>query len=148
MRRAALTGEDLPVARVCDLPGIVHTLRGKVEFEVSEEGREIEVLSHLLRRATAETFRGTLGGADLVAAARQVRRGRPDRVGRDGRRHRAAAPHRPGRGARQDHVRIGMGEGDESPGHAAAALEFALEGLYLMRRLSKDDIAGAAVYRT
>src|ERR1700729_4335275 len=38
VRRAALVGETEPVARVCDLPAIVSTLRGKVEFEVSEEG--------------------------------------------------------------------------------------------------------------
>ena len=43
--------------------------------------------------------------------------------------------------------RLGM-EGSESLGHAAAAVEFALEGLYLMRRLSKDEIDGGAVYRT
>ena len=43
--------------------------------------------------------------------------------------------------------RLGM-DGGESFGEAAAALEFALEGLYLMRRLSKDDIDGSAVYRT
>lgn len=45
-------------------------------------------------------------------------------------------------------TRLGMGEGDESPGHAAAALEFTLEGLYLMRRLSKDETDGGSVYRT
>jgi magnesium chelatase subunit I len=39
-------------------------------------------------------------------------------------------------------------EGSESLGHAAAAVEFALEGLYLMRRLSKDEVDGGAVYRT
>ncbi len=39
-------------------------------------------------------------------------------------------------------------EGGESLGQAAAALEFALEGLYLMRRLSKDSVDGGAVYRT
>jgi magnesium chelatase subunit I len=65
VRRAAITGEEQPAARVCDLSSIVTTLRGKVEFEVSEEGRENEVLEHLLRRAIAETFRGTLGSADL-----------------------------------------------------------------------------------
>jgi magnesium chelatase subunit I len=43
--------------------------------------------------------------------------------------------------------RLGM-DGGESFGEAAAALEFALEGLYLMRRLSKDVIDGSAVYRT
>ncbi len=43
--------------------------------------------------------------------------------------------------------RLGM-DGGESFGHAAAALEFALEGLYLMRRLSKDSTDGTSVYRT
>jgi magnesium chelatase subunit I len=43
--------------------------------------------------------------------------------------------------------RLGM-DGSESPGNAAAAVEFALEGLYLMRRLSKDVVDGGAVYRT
>ncbi len=37
--------------------------------------------------------------------------------------------------------------GGESVGSAAAAVEFALEGLYLMRRLSKDSVEGGAVYR-
>ena len=67
LRRAALTGDEPAVARVADLPGIVATLQGKVEFEVSEEGREGEVLTHLLRRATAETFRRRLGASDLTA---------------------------------------------------------------------------------
>ena len=55
------------MARICDLPGSSPTLRGKVEFEVSEEGREREVLEHLLRRAVAETFRARLAGPDLSA---------------------------------------------------------------------------------
>ncbi len=67
LRRSAITGETPAVARVCDLPSVVATIRGKVEFEVSEEGREIEVLEHLLRKAVAETFRARLGGADLAA---------------------------------------------------------------------------------
>ena len=43
--------------------------------------------------------------------------------------------------------RLGV-DGSESLGQAAAAVEFALEGLYLMRRLSKDEVDGVAVYRT
>ncbi|MDP9848940.1 sigma 54-interacting transcriptional regulator [Streptosporangium lutulentum] len=146
VRRAALTGEERPVARVADLPGIVHTLRGKVEFEVSEEGRETEVLAHLLRRAVAETFRGTLGGVDLTALLDRFSEGVQVESG-------AMIP------AAELLRRIGpvqglakimsqLGIGDESPGHAAAALEFALEGLYLLRRLSKDEVDGTAVYRT
>ena len=67
LRRSALTGEEPAVARICDLPAVVPSLLGKVEFEVEEEGREIEVLAHLLRKATVETFRHRLGASDLKA---------------------------------------------------------------------------------
>ncbi len=147
VRRAAISGEDQPVARICDLPAVVSTLRGKVEFEVSEEGRETEVLEHLLRRATADTFRAHLGSADLsglvarfgdggsvessdlLAAAELLRR-----IGEV-----------PGLARIMDRL---DGGGGESFGQAAAALEFALEGLYLMRRLSKDVVDGGTVYRS
>jgi magnesium chelatase subunit I len=147
VRRAAISGEDQPVARVCDLPAVVSTLRGKVEFEVSEEGREQEVLDHLLRRATSDTFRSALGNADmtgllarfsdggivetgdLVPAADLLRR-----IGEVA-------------GLAKIMERLQM-TGGESFGQAAAALEFALEGLYLMRRLSKESMDGGAIYRT
>ena len=64
------------VARISDLPRVVATLRGKVEFEAGEEGRELEVLAHLLRRATDEAFRAQLGGADLTALVERFDRGR------------------------------------------------------------------------
>jgi magnesium chelatase subunit I len=147
VRRAAISGEEQPAARICDLPAVVSTLRGKVEFEVSEEGREAEVLEHLLRRATADTFRAHLGSADLsgliarfaddasvessdlVPAAELLRR-----IGEV-----------PGLAKIMERL---DGDGGESFTAAAAALEFALEGLYLMRRLSKDSIDGATVYRS
>src|SRR5487761_1081426 len=147
VRRAALAGEDQPVARVCDLPAIVGTLRGKVEFEVSEEGREQEVLDHLLRRAIAETFRTRLGNADLSALLAKFQDGGvvesgdlvpgPDLLRRIG----EVA------GLAKIMERLGA-DGAESPGPAAAALEFALEGLYLLRRLSKDSADGSSIYRT
>nr|WP_308169596.1 sigma 54-interacting transcriptional regulator [Acrocarpospora catenulata] len=148
VRRAALTGEERPVARVCDLPGVVYTLRGKVEFEVSEEGREVEVLAHLLRRATAETFRSTLGGLELGALLDKFAEGAQIESGELVSATELLRRIGPVDGLAKIMSRLGMGEGDESPGHAAAALEFALEGLYLMRRLSKDDVAGGSVYRT
>jgi hypothetical protein len=43
----------------------VAAARGKVEFEAAEEGRELEVLAHLLRKATADVFRARLAGVDL-----------------------------------------------------------------------------------
>ena len=120
LRRAGLLGETEAVARIGDAESVTSTLRGKVEFESGEEGREIEVLAHLLRTATAETFRARLAGLDLsgfinlvaegdivetgelVAAdeiLRQVgtaaRAGQGARPARPGRRAAAAARRRP-----------------------------------------------------
>ncbi|MBA9003607.1 magnesium chelatase subunit I [Actinomadura cellulosilytica] len=150
VRRAALTGEQDAVARVCDLPAVVPTLMGKVEFEVSEEGREQEVLEHLLRRATAETFRRTLGGADLSGLLDKFDQGAVVESGElvpaaELLRRVGQVP-----GLAKIVQRLGMS--GESPGQAAAALEFALEGLFLTRRLSKDVTpdgqGGTATYRT
>ncbi|MER7134280.1 sigma 54-interacting transcriptional regulator [Streptosporangium saharense] len=146
VRRAALTGEERAVTRVADLPGIVHSLRGKVEFEVSEEGRETEVLAHLLRRAVAETFRGTIGGHDLSPLLERFSEG--VRVESGAMVPAAELLRGIGPVPGLSKIMSGLGIGDESPGHAAAALEFALEGLYLLRRLSKDEVDGTTVYRT
>ena len=40
---------------------------------------------------------------------------------------------------------LGVDEGAETPALAAAALEFALEGLFLNRRISKDDGATGGI---
>src|SRR5919112_1976267 len=69
LRRGARVGEGLAVARVCDVPTVVPTLLGKVEFEMGEEGRETEVVQHLLRVAVAETFRDRLAPPYDVRAA-------------------------------------------------------------------------------
>jgi magnesium chelatase subunit I len=148
LRRSALTGEDTPVARACDLPSIVPTLLGKVEFEVSEEGREEEVLGHLLRRATAETFRQHLGMVDMSGLLARFDEGDEVETGEligSGELLRRLGPVT---GLARIMEGLDMDEAGESPGHAAAAAEFALEGLYLMRRLSKDTVDGTNIYRT
>jgi len=147
VRRAAISGEDQPVARICDLPAVVATLRGKVEFEVSEEGREAEVLEHLLRRATADTFRAHLGSTDLSGLVARFGDGgsveSSDLLPAGELLRRIGEVH----GLAKIMERLD-GDDGESFGQAAAALEFALEGLYLMRRLSKDVVAGGTVYRS
>ena len=145
VRRAALTGEEAAVARVCDLPNVVDTLQGKVEFEVSEEGRETEVLAHLLRRATIDTFRRHLGASDLSGLIAKFDEGDTVESG-----EMVPAPEllrRVGHVAGLAHVMERLGIEDvDMPGLAAAALEFAMEGLYLNRRISKDEVPGRVVY--
>ncbi len=65
LHRATVNKEGLAVARVVDLETAVEVLGGKIEFETGEEGRESEVLTHLLRTAIAEAVRGHFRGLDL-----------------------------------------------------------------------------------
>ena len=137
LRRAGLLGEDRPVARVGDTISLPSTLRGKVEFESGEEGREAEVLAHLLRTAIADTFRARLAGLDLsgftalVADGEVVETG--ELVGADELLRQVGTVS----GLAKVLERLGLGDAPTS-GQAAAGVEFALEGLYLTRRLSKE----------
>ncbi|MEY9213795.1 magnesium chelatase subunit I [Thermobifida halotolerans] len=150
-RRAALAGEQRAVARVCDLPSVVATLRGKVEFDVSEEGRESDVLGHLLRRAVYDAFRRVLGGVDLGPLTERFSSGATvesgELVGAEELLKRVG----PFTGLAELVKRVAPDGDDDpaaTPGYAAAAVEFALEGLYLNRRLSKDTLPDGARYRT
>jgi magnesium chelatase subunit I len=139
LRRAALVGPDErePVARVGDAVPVTSTLRGKVEFEAGEEGREIEILAHLLRTATADTFRAHLAGLDLSGFTALVADGAVIETGElvgsaELLRQVGTVP-----GLAKALDRLGLGDAP-TPGEAAAGVEFVLEGLHLTRRLAKD----------
>ncbi len=147
LRRAALTSEDDPVARPIDLDAIPDVLRGKLEFEAGEEGRETEHLTHLLRMATAETARYAFAGLDLSPVEDAIGEGR---IVTTGERVPAsdvlnALPELPV--LHEVAERLGVKPTD-SAGRIASAVELALEALYLSRRLAKDADAedGTAVY--
>ena len=145
LRRAAITSDE-PVARVGDLAGVVPTLRGKVEFEVSEEGREEEVLQHLARKAVAETYRRHLGGVDLSALVERLDEGGIVEAGDLV----AAADLLDAAGTWEGLGRlVAATEGPDaepSAGITAACVEFALEGLWLTRRIDKDASDGRVLY--
>ncbi len=146
LRRAALTGEADAVARIGDLADVLPTLRGKVEFEMGEEGRELEVIGHLLRVATAATFRDRVAGSDLSGFTTHFEDGSTVETG-------DLVPAltlleqlgtTPGLAAVLE--RVGIDEESVSPGQVAAAVEFVLEGLHLTRRLSKVQADGQTIY--
>jgi len=146
LRRGALRGEDDPVARVGDLPDVVPSLRGKVEFEMGEEGREAEVLGHLLRLAVATTFRDRLAGVDLTGFTEHFASGAVVETGTlvpaaDLLSQLGTVP-----GLATVLERLGVDEDSVSRGQVAAAVELVLEGLHLTRRLSKDSVDGVTVY--
>jgi len=149
VRRAALVHEDAAVARVCDLPTIVPASRGKVEFDDADEGREFEVLDHLLRRAIVETYRSRLAGLDLRPLQERFDGGLTvttgDTVGAQELLGQLGPI--PVLSALLDRLEPdGVGEGPTALGIAASVVEFALEGLYLNRRLAKDSDGSRTVY--
>ncbi len=145
LRRAARAGESTAVARVCDLPIVVPTLIGKLEFEMGEEGREVAVLDHLLKLAVAGTFRDRLSGLDLSGFTEVFAEGGIVETGNlvpgaDVLRQLGTVP-----GLSKVLDRLGYGD-SASPGQVAAAVEFTLEGLHLTRRIEKENVDGRTVY--
>lgn len=145
LRRAARTGEAYAVARVCDVPTVVPTLLGKVEFEMGEEGRERDVLTHLLRLAVAETYRSRLAGLDLSGFTNLFAEGAVVETGELVPGSDLLSQVGPVSGLSKVLDRLGHGD-DATPGEVAAAVEFVLEGLHLTRRIDKDSVAGRTVY--
>ncbi|HEV2917701.1 MAG TPA: sigma 54-interacting transcriptional regulator [Actinomycetota bacterium] len=146
VRRAAVTGEEAPVARVVDLPAVVPVSLGKVEFDQLEEGRELELLKHLLRRSVAETWRARLAGSDLSGLLRRFDEGATVETGDLVPARELLARVGPVPGLAQLLRRLGDDSAAETPGLAAAALEFAMEGLHLAKRLAKEELPGRTVY--
>ncbi|EFV14877.1 sigma 54-interacting transcriptional regulator [Segniliparus rugosus] len=142
LRRATLTGEEEAVARVVDLGVVVDVLRGKIEFESGEEGREQEVLGHLLRRATADIARRALGGADVGPLLTAVENGQTVTTGE-------LIPAKDVLASVENLAVtdvIARQLGASSTGERASAVELALEALYLARRLDKVSDAKTSVY--
>ena len=148
IRRAARTGEPEAVPRVCDLPAVVEAGLGRVEFDTIEEGREEEILSRALKTAELQVFRRRLSGFDFQPILSRFAQGfeaetsdllpASELLGQFG--------ELPG----LSNLLQRLGVEEESPGVAASALEFALEGLHLSRRLNKDleSRPGASRYRS
>ncbi|MGH3915903.1 MAG: magnesium chelatase [Pseudonocardiaceae bacterium] len=151
VRRAALTGEDHAVARPIDLEAVPSVLRGKLEFESgydepsAERDGPGEVLTHLLRRAVADTARARLRGVDLAPLAEQVAAGHQVVTGEriPASEVLAALPELPV--LHEVATRLGA-VANGPPGPIAAAVELALESLYLTRKLGKDADDGRTVY--
>jgi magnesium chelatase subunit I len=145
LRRAARTGEPEAVPRMVDLVAAVEGSLGRIEFDAVEEGREEEILLRALRGAELDVFRRRLSGFDFAPLLGRFEGGfaaetsdlmpAPEFLAQFG--------DLPGLGKLLG--RLGVEE--ESPGVAASALELALDGLHLSRRLNKDSAGRVGAFR-
>jgi magnesium chelatase subunit I len=141
--RATLRGEDEAVARVVDLESAIDVLGGKIEFEAGEEGRERDILDHLLRMATAETVRELYRGIDLGPLVEALDGSVTVTTGEQ-----ITAQEFFDTLPRLNGTYDALAErfGATTTGQRASAVELALEGLYLARRISKDSGDGETLY--
>ncbi len=147
LRRAARAGDAHAVARVCDVPAVLPTLLGKLEFEMGEEGREVEVVRHLLRVAVAETFRERLVGLDLSGFTELFAEGAVVETGELVTSEELLGQLGPVSGLAKVLDRLGDDSDDQADvGYVAAGVELVLEGLHLTRRVDKENVGGRTVY--
>jgi magnesium chelatase subunit I len=145
LHRATSRREADAVARPVDLDSAVDVLGGKIEFETGEEGREGEILTHLLRTATADTVREHFRGLDFGPLVEAIESGTTVSTGIQvtAGEFLAELPLL-GESELYDDVWDRMDAGTD--GQRAAALELALEGLYLARKIGKETDGSDTVY--
>jgi magnesium chelatase subunit I len=150
LHRATVQGEADAVARLVDLETAVEVLSGKIEFESGEEGREAEILTHLLRTAIAETVRKRFRGIDFALLIDAIEDGRMVTTGTKVT-ARAFLESLPVLGESDLYDQIGdrvyeSTGGPKNDGQLASAIELALEGLFLARKIGKDTEGGETIY--
>jgi magnesium chelatase subunit I len=143
MRRAIITGEDLVVPRVSDLPFVVPSLSGKVEFETVEDGREEQIIEKLIQGAVVAVFNRVFNLGEFELTVNRFKTGLAVEVGDMTPSAQYVALASQVEGLQPALARAGA----EAPGEIASAVEFILEGLHLNKRLNKDRVGGKTQYR-
>ncbi len=144
-RRALRAGEREAVPRISDLEALPASTAGKIEIETIEEGREEQILEHLVRSAVLTVFRERVRPESLLAVVEGFDGRDPVETGEDisSDAYVGLCETMPALAA----VATDLVEGHSSPGRIASAVELVLEGLHLSKRLNKDAVAGRAQYR-
>ncbi len=143
--RATVCNEEA-VARLIDVQTASDVMRGKVEFEPGEEGREEQILQHLLRTAIAQTARTHFGGLDFTPLVEAFDGAKTITTGEHvtAQDFLAELPELE-ESPLYDEI-VARVQAGSSPGLRAGAIELALEGLYLAQELSKVTADGQTVY--
>jgi magnesium chelatase subunit I len=144
-RRTLQAGEDVVVPRVCDLEALPASTAGKVEIETLEDGREGQILDHLIRSAILTVFRERVSPENLVQVVAALEERGPVETGED-----VASADYVAVVDELPSLRVPVAElaGEApSPAAVASAVELILEGLHLSKRLNKDSVGARAQYR-
>jgi magnesium chelatase subunit I len=143
LRRSIETGEQDVVPRISDLPFVMPSLQGKVEFEAMEEGREEQIMEKLFSEAVRSVFVRFSENLDTEVLSLQFADGI----------HVTTGESLPSVEYADIIKRIdGLEDAVERlvPGgnaaNRASAVEFILEGLHINQLLNKDRVSGRTTY--
>lgn len=145
VRRALEGGASEAVPRICDLEALPTSTAGKIEIETLEEGRDGQIVDHLVRSAILTVFRDRVQPEKLLAVVEAFEGRDPVECGED----------------IADAAYVGLCESmpalaavvndlvgtRSSAARVASAVEFVLEGLHLSKRLNKEAVGGRSHYR-
>ncbi|HYJ12517.1 MAG TPA: sigma 54-interacting transcriptional regulator [Thermomicrobiales bacterium] len=145
IRRALLTNERLAVPRISDLDAIQPTSMGKIEFETFGEGRDEDALDRIVNEAIRSVFLQRVDPGTLGPLVTAFDNGLVVTIGDDADAfsyiHQVSAVD-------------GLSEvagtlvTSNSPQEMAAAIEFVLEGLHQVRRVSRRTRSGVGTTYT
>ncbi len=144
-RRALRLGESEVVPRVSDLDALISSTAGKIEIESLDEGRDGEVIDHLLRGAVLAVFKEHCSPESIRQIVDAFDEDLTASAG-DDLPVSAYADLVSDTSALAAPVAALCGD-DDSPAVQASAVELLLEGLHLSKRLNKDAVGGRASYR-
>ena len=141
-RRALRVGETQLVPRISDLPFILPSLQGKVEFEAMDERQEDRIIYKLINGSVRAVFDRYFEMSDMEKIATAFKSGLTVETGEavGAIEYRSVAAKVP---TLSDKTRGIAGEGEAA---RAAAIEFILEGLHLHKRLNKHSADGRSSY--
>ena len=150
VRRTLRQGGTKAVPRIADLPSLTPSTMGKIEVESMDDGRDAEIIEHLLSASTVVVFKEALDHTEVSAVLDAFEEtGAVVHTGDDiaDTDYLAMVEAMPALGAAL--TALGYAPDDLSdPALVASGVEFILEGLHLSKRLNKEALGANAVYRS
>ena len=144
LRRCITTGEQDIVPRISDLPFIIPSLQGKIEFEAMEDGREEQIMEQLFNKAIGEVYSRFADLSETEVLSLQFTDGMYITTGEA-----MASTEYADIISRIDGLDEAVSKlaKSDNPGVRASAAEFILEGLHINQLLNKDRVSGRTTYR-
>lgn len=144
LRRSIAIGEQDIVPRISDLPFIMPSLQGKIEFEAMEDGHEEKIMEKLFTDAIKSVFERFTEISDMEEISLQFAEGLHVTTGESVPSGDYASIIKRVSGLDEAVSKIAS---SDSPAAQASAVEFIIEGLHINQLLNKDRVGGRNTYR-